>query len=417
MCEQDKSSFRLIPFRPSSEALATGAPFGSPTVLARPRKRRLWDLDDHAHCPVIGVCMPIHTLRRLLRKCSEVRLPDNDYELHCLVVGASKSRTGLAELIQKDLDKRFQLSLNAVARLKSPAELAAHWQQVRYGPDVAGHFWALLTHPRISDELTQNILGDIHMLQHQIGTAHRVDHAQMDSLLNENAVLSRALAGAQQRTQDMVQSHARVQARLEQEAMRLRAELITRQTELDRLQQELAELRAAAPDLPARLSLVRTNQAQQERIQSLQRALNLAEKHPPRPSLVAQVTPPAQAAAEPEPPSIPLAPPPSWQDRSVLCVGGRPNVIPIYRELIEQTGAQFMHHDGGLEDNPCRLDHTLAAADLVICQAGCISHDAYWRVKQHCKRSNKPCVFVETPSKHALEKALAQLLADEQPAS
>jgi len=139
MCEQDKSSFRLIPFRPSSEALATGAPLGSPTVLARPRKRRLWDLDDHAHCPVIGVCMPIHTLRRLLRKCSEVSLPDNDYELHCLVVGASKSRTGLAELIQKDLDKRFQLSLNAVARLKSPAELAAHWQQVRYGPDVAGH--------------------------------------------------------------------------------------------------------------------------------------------------------------------------------------------------------------------------------------------------------------------------------------
>lgn len=413
MCQKENAGFRLIPFRQPSAPLATTACTDLNETRTH-RKRRLWDLDDHAHCPVIGVCMPIHTLRRLLRKCSEVRLPDNDYELHCLVVGASKSRTGLAELIQKDLDKRFQLSLNAVARLKSPAELAAHWQQVRYGPDVAGHFWALLTHPRISDELTQNILGDIHMLQHQIGTAYRVDHAQMDSLLNENAVLSRALAGAQQRTQDMVQSHARVQARLEQEAMRLRAELITRQTELDRLQQELAELRAAAPDLPARLSLVRTNQAQQERIQSLQRALNLAEKHAQQPRLVTHLTAPTEL--EPTRPSPPPAAP-SWQDRSVLCVGGRPNVIPIYRDLIEQTGAQFMHHDGGLEDNPGRLDHTLAAADLVICQAGCISHDAYWRVKQHCKRSNKPCVFVETPSKHAMERALVQLLAEDQPTS
>lgn len=411
MCQKENAGFRLIPFRQSPEPLLAAACVDA-SASKTPRKRRLWDLDDHAHCPVIGVCMPIHALRRLLRKCADVTLPDNDYELHCLVVGACKSRTSLAELIQKDLDKRFQLTLNAVARLKSPTELAAHWRQVRHGPDVAGHFWALLTHPRISDELTQDILGDIHMLQHQIGTAHRLDHAQMESLLHENAVLSRALAGAQQRSQELVQHHALAQSRLEQEAMRLRAELITRQTELDRLQQELDELRAAAPDLPARLSLVRTNQAQQERIQSLQRALNLAEKHPPKPSVVAQLEP--AVAAVPTTPTIPLAAPPSWQDRSVLCVGGRPHVIPIYRELIEQTGAQFMHHDGGLEDNPGRLDHTLAAADLVICQAGCISHDAYWRVKQHCKRSNKPCVFVETPSKHALEKALAQLLAEGQ---
>lgn len=43
-----------------------------------------------------------------------------------------------------------------------------------------------------------------------------------------------------------------------------------------------------------------------------------------------------------------------------------------------------LHHDGGEEDHIARLDHTLAAADLVICQTGGISHDAYWRVKDHC---------------------------------
>lgn len=409
MCQKESRDFRLIPFRlpPSPDPEASAH---QPLDAVEPnRKRRLWDLDDHAHCPVIGVCMPIPFLRRLLRKCADLSLPDNDYELHCLVVGACKSRNSLAELVQKDLDKRFQLVIAQLARIKSVKALAQHWDQVRHAPQVAGHFWALLSHPKVTDELTQQILGDIHMMQHQIGAANRVEHEQMAALLHENGVLTRSLAKAQSRTQEMAQTFAQTQTRLEQEAMRLRGELITRQTELDRLRQELHELRAAAPDLPTRLTLAKTNQHQQERIQALQRALNVTEKRAqttaPEP-MVADLQTSVNDKPRPDTPPITQA---DWQQRAVLCVGGRPNVIPIYRQVIEQTGAQFMHHDGGLEDNPCRLDHTLAAADLVICQTGCISHDAYWRVKQHCKRSNKPCLFVETPSKHALERALQQL--------
>ena len=86
--------------------------------------------------------------------------------------------------------------------------------------------------------------------------------------------------------------------------------------------------------------------------------------------------------------------------------------MPRYRHLIERTGGRFLHHDGGEQDNPAKLDATLAAADLVICQIGCISHDAYWRVKDHCKRTGKRCVFVETPSSAGLERApLMQLPA------
>jgi hypothetical protein len=54
----------------------------------------------------------------------------------------------------------------------------------------------------------------------------------------------------------------------------------------------------------------------------------------------------------------------------------------------------------------------LAAADLVICQTGCISHDAYWRVKDHCKRHHKRCVFVDKPSASSLRRALVSLEGD-----
>ena len=59
-----------------------------------------------------------------------------------------------------------------------------------------------------------------------------------------------------------------------------------------------------------------------------------------------------------------------------------------------------------------RLDASLAAADLVICQAGCISHSAYWLVKDHCKRTGKRCVYVDKPSASAFERGLVQGVQD-----
>ncbi|TAG33072.1 MAG: DUF2325 domain-containing protein [Polaromonas sp.] len=80
-----------------------------------------------------------------------------------------------------------------------------------------------------------------------------------------------------------------------------------------------------------------------------------------------------------------------------------------YRDVVERVGGKFAHHDGGVEDNASVLDANLAAADLVICQTGCISHNAYWRVKDFCKRTGKRCVFVENPSASSLERGLAQI--------
>jgi len=95
--------------------------------------------------------------------------------------------------------------------------------------------------------------------------------------------------------------------------------------------------------------------------------------------------------------------------KMVLCVGGRSGNIANYRDVVERVGGRFAHHDGGVEDNASVLDANLAAADLVICQTGCISHNAYWRVKDFCKRTGKRCVFVENPSASSLERGLAQI--------
>ncbi|MEF8704072.1 MAG: DUF2325 domain-containing protein [Candidatus Accumulibacter sp. UW26] len=55
----------------------------------------------------------------------------------------------------------------------------------------------------------------------------------------------------------------------------------------------------------------------------------------------------------------------------------------------ETQRSERLRETQGLAQELARL-----RADLVICQAGCISHNAYWRVKEQCKRTGKPCVFV-----------------------
>ena len=93
----------------------------------------------------------------------------------------------------------------------------------------------------------------------------------------------------------------------------------------------------------------------------------------------------------------------------MLCVGGRHGHVPQYRDLVERHGGQFVHHDGGIEDSAHRLDAQLAAADVVLCQSGCLNHNAYARVKAHCKRSGKPCVYLDKPGVGSFLRGLAQL--------
>ena len=107
------------------------------------------------------------------------------------------------------------------------------------------------------------------------------------------------------------------------------------------------------------------------------------------------------------------APPVALDGKCVLCVGGRSGAVGAYREAVERQGGRFLHHDGGLEESLHRIDSALAAADLVICQAGCISHNAYWRVKEQCKRTGKPCLFVKRSGVSSFGRVIADLCGEE----
>ena len=390
---------------------------GAAVVSVKPapagsRRRRLWELDSHAHCPVVGVCLPIAALRRLVDKVLAGQAMADDYELHCGVIADCRLRTPIAEAVQRELDRRYLLALRQAAKAKTTDALAAWWREASQGKDLAGAFWATLTHARCAPALEHQVLGEVHMLQHQVGMARRVDLQHFESLIDENAVLARELGAAQQRSTRQADDHRQRSEQQQAQIVQLRAQLIGRDTALATLREDLQTLETAAPGLKSRFELAREGERQIERIHQLERALLQSQQEAERQRLRsneaaaelqrrdAAVQPPLQAEADP------IA---RFDDRAVLCVGGRPASVPVYRQLIERTGGRFLHHDGGEQDNPAKLDSTLAAADLVICQTGCISHDAYWRVKDHCKRTGKRCVFVESPSTAGVKRALLAL--------
>lgn len=382
-------------------------------ALRGSRRRRLWELPSQALCPVIGVCLPMPVLRRRLGKSLGGVPLNTDYDLHCGAINECGRRSPIAESLQRELDQRCAQALRLAAQHKSTEALGRWWQAAQNGNDVAGALWATLTHARCEPELQEQVLRDIHMLQHQVGAANRADLQRLEELADENQVLARELAQAQSRSSRLLAERQSQIEGLEAERLRLRGELLARDSLLAGLREEIAALEAAVPGLRHRQDQALQIRQQQERMHQLERSLLHAQQQLEREQRRRQEEQalrrelvPAEEAPTPEQAPEPA---PSLHERAVLCVGGRQSVVPIYRQLIERTGGRFLHHDGGEEDAVAKLDASLAAADLVICQTGCISHDAYWRVKDHCKRHGKRCVYIESPSASSLRRALGTL--------
>ena len=221
-----------------------------------------------------------------------------------------------------------------------------------------------------------------------------MNHATERSLegaLAELKALRLAYGAAQRRcTASLQRLHARNQV-LEEEVLQLRAQLAARDVAMAWTQQAALSAQGEALQ-PGRPQMVGRIEALMQRLQTLLRSLrNPAGSHvavfgapqgQTAPS--AQEVPPVQEA-----PSAQEAPPVK-EDPSTARPEG----------ALSPTDAAHDADSSQAEDgfiDPPDLEERLVEADLVICQTGCLSHQAYWRVQDHCRRHNKPCVLVAEP--------------------
>lgn len=216
------------------------------------------------------------------------------------------------------------------------------------------------------------------------------------TLQREYAALLAAYGSAQSRCSALLAAQASRIQDLEAETMRLRAAVIQRDTALAWAQADRAALEQAIPGLPRRVALARHVTQLMERVQTLMRE-RLAWQDRASQDRASQARalltersaqPPARTASVT---AIAL------REKSVLCVGEDAMALMLTRKVVEMAGGRYLGHSGGDDSDGAALEASLVAADLVICQTGCVSHGAYWRVKDHCSRTGKQCVLVDKP--------------------
>ncbi len=177
----------------------------------------------------------------------------------------------------------------------------------------------------------------------------------------------------QQCCTEALAAQARRIATLEAELVRLRATRIIQDTALAQQREAHDAMIQAAPGLPRRAALARHVNALLERVRDL-----MAERQGRQ---LRSTAIPIKAQQTTQPSTAPIF----WSQ-------------PPQRTALKPAGAQhILQLDGSGADNDMALESSLAAADLVICQVACISHSAYWRVQDHCKRTGKTCVLVHPP--------------------
>ncbi|MEA1051856.1 DUF2325 domain-containing protein [Lamprobacter modestohalophilus] len=353
--------------------------------------------------------------------------------MHVSFVAAADEKNPLSIAVQKELERRYARSVKRFAAATSTAALLELWQQAVAEGEVQGAFWAVMTHGLADVEVRTRAFEDVHMLSHQIGAGLRADLSALTKARKDLAQLrhdSESEARRQARRlqakiteiehlrervaqlESIEQAYEAARERLREledgrELRALRAQVATLEQDNERQGRRLAdaELRANAletglgsaeseiVDLTAQLS------EQAQACEALERLVGMGA------DAVGCSAKDCESCGVDDDRVLDL----DLAGRRILCVGGRSDLAPRYRDLVQRCNGELIRHDGGLEDSQQRLEAVLASADAVICPADAVSHNAYSRTKRFCKRMGKPCVLVPRSSVGAFAQALTAL--------
>lgn len=343
------------------------------------RRRRLWDLPTPAHELLLGLSLPAALLRSTVARAigrqhaARCRVGGADTDVFSSCLHELGSRNVISEALQKLLETRHAPATRQLAHVRDETGLRLAWSAALAngdGPLVAPSLWAVLTHP-LGEALQDEVL---HAARGWMYASMRAGMALADQTSRLQCAcedLKAALSEARARCE---RAHAAAAARAESDAQtlaRLRGELA----------RSVQPASAGPATLPAHLPVPK-----REAGDTIGSARSEPSKRPN--------TPLPEAIVASHVPPTPL----QIQGRNVLCVGGINGAVHRYRALVEARGGHFLHHDGGIEDKLARLASQLDAADLVLCQAACVNHEAYRCVKAHCKRTGTACVYLDRPS-------------------
>lgn len=212
---------------------------------------------------------------------------------------------------------------------------------------------------------------EMHMIQHQAGANIRVERCKFDVLMHETVCSRGSCLRCKSAARLLADKNSEID-RLNTELMQAHGTLAGKNSTITFLHTCPTELRASVPELESRqrLKLKLAALAERQRSQKKQLVVLCRELAEARKEVETLRVTRTDVESRSTSDFIMVAVTPITvylRDKTVLCVGGGSGNVADYRGIVEQGGARFIHHDGGLEDNVGQIYANLAAADLVIC--------------------------------------------------
>ncbi|MDT0136395.1 DUF2325 domain-containing protein [Acidovorax sp. PRC11] len=234
-----------------------------------------------------------------------------------------------------------------------------------------------------------------------------------EPVLAEHRALLAEYGRAQRRCSRDLAAQARRIEDLQAEAVRLRARAIVAETALAYAQEDRRVQEEALPGLRRRRALARQVEGLTHRLQCLMREVLHWQWH-------AGARDTAPGVATGSMPALAAAPELSGTSatirKSVVCIARGPRGALVAQPFggaeafaSASDAADIQQEAASTQDDPAAFEASLRAADFVICQTGCVSHDDYWRVQDHCRRTGKPCVLVDQPQVVHVMRGLARV--------
>ncbi len=389
------------------------------------QRTKLNQLATHFHCSVIGTCLTLDELRKMVRQLKlSIKSTSSDHDLHSVFVNIASESSYTNRRLQKYLDKKHQAVIRRFAKIRCVEILKTNWQEALKSGEVAGAYWAMVTHPVISKELLDEIYGEIHMFSHLSGASIRVDMLELSQLRQRTKELEKQVSDLRVNTQKRLNEKDEMICVLNNRLKTAGAtenKLQHVQTQLEAYEKEhlVEQLRKKVKEFATQLTVEQIQakhlanrveqwksyaQSAEDRHLSLEQALEQTCQE--RDSLETSLSHLLNTECSE---CLGCKNCPNLCGRCILFVGGRKGISRHFNHLVEQYNGHFIYHDGGREESHFKLESNLCQADAVLCPLDCISHEAMNKVKRYCKHNAKQLVMMPRASLSAFVNGLNEV--------
>jgi hypothetical protein len=400
-------------------------------------RKKLWEIDASFKCSVIGTCLSCSEMRKLSKEKVFAIAPGyDDYQLHTQFITISRQPDLKGKSLHKYLEKKYRIDTRKYFMVTTDAEIEALWHDDLLEGRVQSGWWAVMTHPQVSMDLVDRLYGQLHMQGHNSVSSSHKNKLEIKELNIKVTALEEVLGAERQMYRREKQKFKEQLSILAMETDRM--DILVRENQFLRekiisLNQDQAGVSAprnadqqeigvsfrdgneAASDP---LLLRETEAKSRKKIEEMKKELcRLERQKVEQAQEIASLEKmllqfmnqdePCQICVDQDTEKCPGR---NLCGRTVLYVGGLNKMVPHYRQMVENFGGCFIHHDGGKEVSRNILPKMLIAADAVLCPIDCVSHDACNCAKKICKRNQKPFVLMRSASLSSLAKGLSSIV-------